>query len=124
MPILPGQVCRGCGKPLSRYNPAENCQACIGAARPEIVPRYDGTFINRHRLADFRRRRGMTQAILADRAGVSFSLVHKLEEGRRSTSLQTLYLLADTLKVPVSSLLADSAYAVPSYGPENPEGSE
>jgi transcriptional regulator with XRE-family HTH domain len=37
--------------------------------------------------------------------------VHKLEEGRRSTSLKTLYRLADALKVPVSSLLADSPYA-------------
>lgn len=116
MPRSPGRPCRGCGNLLSRYNPAHNCQACISLARPEASQQHGGTFVNRQRLAELRRQRGMTQTILADRAGVSMSLVHKLEEGRRSTSLKTLYLLAGALKVPVSSLLADSPYAAPCHG--------
>ena len=115
MPRLPGRSCRGCGNLLSQYNPANNCQACISLARPEVGQQNSGTFVNRQRLAELRRQRGMTQTVLADRAGVSMSLVHKLEEGRRSTSLKTLYHLADALKVPVSSLLADSPYAAPSH---------
>jgi len=52
-------------------------------------------------LAELRRKRGMTQNLLADRAGISASLLQKLEENaRRSASLASLSALARALNVP------------------------
>lgn len=51
------------------------------------------------RLGDVRRRRGMTQEQLAERAGVSVSVVRKLERGERNGGrMATLLALARALE--------------------------
>jgi len=58
------------------------------------------------RIAQIRRRRGLTQEQLAERAGISPDVVRKLEQGRRSgTKLATLNALARGLDVRTSDLL-------------------
>ncbi len=57
------------------------------------------------RVATLRRRRGLTQEELAERAGVSVELVRKLEQGRRrSVRLGTLHCLAHALDVQTAAL--------------------
>ncbi|MEU3147880.1 helix-turn-helix transcriptional regulator [Streptomyces sp. NPDC006999] len=61
------------------------------------------------RLRDVRKRRGMSQKELADRSGVSVSLIRKLEQGERAdTRLETARQLASALRVPTTRLMADS----------------
>lgn len=65
----------------------------------------DGMTIG-ERVARLRRKRHITQAELAERAGVSVDLVRKLEQGqRRTTSMRSLQLLSTALDVQVSALL-------------------
>ncbi|MHA5049227.1 helix-turn-helix domain-containing protein [Streptomyces sp. SD15] len=60
------------------------------------------------RLQEVRKRRGMTQRQLASDSGVSLSLIRKLEQGERAdTRLETARQLAQTLRVPTTSLIAD-----------------
>lgn len=57
------------------------------------------------RVARLRRRRGLTQEELAERAGVSVELVRKLEQGRRrSVRLGTVQRLARALDVQTAVL--------------------
>ncbi|MFI6522043.1 helix-turn-helix domain-containing protein [Spirillospora sp. NPDC050679] len=58
------------------------------------------------RLQEVRKRRGLTQRELAGLAGVSLSLVRKLEQGEREdTRVETLRKFAVALKVPTSDLI-------------------
>ena len=60
------------------------------------------------RLQEVRKRRGLTQRQLASESGVSLSLIRKLEQGERAdTRLETARRLAQTLRVPTTSLMAD-----------------
>ncbi|MBI2461074.1 MAG: helix-turn-helix transcriptional regulator [Candidatus Rokubacteria bacterium] len=56
------------------------------------------------RLKVLRRRRGMTQAALAHRAGLSLGYLARLELGRHDPSLTTLRKLARALKMTVADL--------------------
>jgi len=65
------------------------------------------------RILSVRKRRGLTQQNLARAAGVSLSLVKKLEQGTiTDVRLETLHKFAIALKVPTSHLVA---------GPEQPD---
>ncbi|QFG10718.1 DNA binding protein [Streptomyces phage Animus] len=60
------------------------------------------------RLRDVRKRRGMSQRELAEKSGVSLSLIRKLEQGeRQDTRLETARELAATLKVSTTSLITE-----------------
>ncbi|WP_330468716.1 helix-turn-helix domain-containing protein [Streptomyces longwoodensis] len=62
------------------------------------------------RLRETRKRRGLSQRELADLAGVSLSLIRKLEQGERNdTRLETARQLASALKVPTTRLIAEHA---------------
>jgi transcriptional regulator with XRE-family HTH domain len=52
-----------------------------------------------------RRRAGLSQAGLARAAGMSIDGVHKLERGRRSPRLDTIWRLAEVLEVKPSELI-------------------
>ncbi|MFI6928323.1 helix-turn-helix domain-containing protein [Nonomuraea spiralis] len=59
------------------------------------------------RIRSVRKRRGLTQQGLADLAGVSASLIRKLEQdARRDVRLETLRKIAVALKVPTTSFMA------------------
>ncbi|MEU3076151.1 helix-turn-helix domain-containing protein [Streptomyces laurentii] len=61
------------------------------------------------RLRDVRKRRGMSQRELADQSGLSLSSIRKLEQGERSdTRLETARRLASALRLPTTSLMAES----------------
>jgi transcriptional regulator with XRE-family HTH domain len=57
------------------------------------------------RLKELRAERGMTQAVLAKRAGVTLSYVGRLEIGMHDPQLSTLNKLAKALKVSVQELV-------------------
>ncbi len=102
----PGPSCASCGKPLSRYNPENRCQACVSSSRKDELEQSGGTLIPGENLAELRRARGLTQEMLAGRAGVSASIVEKLEgNARRSARMSTLRALASVLNVPLGTLL-------------------
>lgn len=58
------------------------------------------------RLKQLRAERGVTQAVLARRAGVTLSYIGRLETGRHDPQLSTLTKLAKALKVRVGELVA------------------
>jgi len=53
------------------------------------------------RLRDWRERRGFSVRQLADRAGVGFATVHRIEVGRLSPTVAMLEKLARALKITV-----------------------
>ena len=57
------------------------------------------------RLKRLRKTRGITQEVLARKAGVSLGYVARLEIGRHDPKLSTLKRLAKALGVPVAELL-------------------
>ncbi len=120
----PGRNCAGCGRPLSRYNTAPRCQACISAGRkgyPARPGKASETLVDGVRLAQLRGHHGWTQELLAARAGVSTELVKKLEQGvKRSARLSTLGVLARALDVSVSALLSGSSAGEPAAAPARP----
>lgn len=58
-----------------------------------------------NRLKRLRAERGLTQAVLAKRAGVTLSYIGRLEIGRHDPQLSTLYRLAKALNVSVGQLV-------------------
>ena len=59
------------------------------------------------RLQQARRGKGWTQEDLAHHAGLDFSYVNQLENGKRNPSLETLYKIATALGVPLKDLIPD-----------------
>lgn len=105
-----GQECVDCGRPLKRDNTGDRCQACVSAACSSDHNRRHGddggNLIDGARLAQLRRERGLTQQLLAERAGLSIVIVRKLEQNaRRSARVSTVAALAAVLDVPVGLLL-------------------
>lgn len=59
------------------------------------------------RIQQARRAKGWTQEDLAHHAGLDFSYLNQLENGKRNPSLSTLYKIATALEVPLKGLLPD-----------------
>jgi transcriptional regulator with XRE-family HTH domain len=57
------------------------------------------------RIKALRARRKLTQAELAERAGISHGYLARLETGRQDPTITTLEKLAKALKVPIGKLL-------------------
>ena len=59
------------------------------------------------RIADYRKKKGYTQAELAERIGMSAAYLGQIERGNRgnSFSLETLYQIADALEIDVNLLI-------------------
>ena len=57
----------------------------------------------------YRKLRGLTQEAFADKAGISWSYLAKIESPTRvfGVSMETLFSIADALDVPVSKLFED-----------------
>jgi transcriptional regulator with XRE-family HTH domain len=69
------------------------------------------------RVRSVRKRRGLTQRELATLAGVSLSLVKKLEQGEYGdVRLETVHKLAKVLRVPTSNLATGPDAAEPDHG--------
>lgn len=62
------------------------------------------------RVREARKRRGMSQRELADAAGLSLSLIRKLEQGeKRSVRLETAHTLARALDIPTTRLVTSES---------------
>jgi transcriptional regulator with XRE-family HTH domain len=57
------------------------------------------------RLKELRRKRGLSQATLAGKAGISRTYLARLETARQDPTLSTLEKLAKALKVPLIELV-------------------
>mgnify|MGYP002066912900 CR=1 FL=1 len=57
------------------------------------------------RLKQLRAERGLTQAVLAQRAGLTLSYIGRIEIGRHDPRLSTLRKLAKALKVTVADIV-------------------
>lgn len=122
------RTCESCGKPLSQYNRAKQCQACVNLYRntgdqrdqpvertTPVYPTYSTVYdrvtvvISAESIFEFRRKASLTQQLLADRAGISVALVTKLETAeRQTTTIATLRAIASVLRAPVSTLIDPS----------------
>jgi DNA-binding XRE family transcriptional regulator len=60
-------------------------------------------------LAFYRKRAGLTQARLAERAGIAQGFLSEIEAGRKSGDVQTLRKLADLLKISLDDLVVPEA---------------
>jgi transcriptional regulator with XRE-family HTH domain len=58
------------------------------------------------RLKDLRKKRGMTQAELADLLGLDRSYLGEIEQGKRNPCLVNLEIIANGLKVTLSQMLS------------------
>ncbi|MGC1164794.1 MAG: helix-turn-helix transcriptional regulator [Solirubrobacterales bacterium] len=72
---------------------------------PSLSPRHRALGEAVRRL---RESRDLTQESLADRAGMSTNYVGDAERGERNISVRALWLLADGLNVPASTLLVEA----------------
>jgi transcriptional regulator with XRE-family HTH domain len=68
------------------------------------------------RLRDLRATHSLSLRQLAKRIGASPSLLSQIENGKVTPSVDTLYLLARALEVPVASFFADGAAEPPALG--------
>lgn len=62
------------------------------------------------RIAELRRRRGLTQERFAERASITTSYLARIETGARKPTLEVMRRLADQLGVPVARLLTEDAH--------------
>jgi transcriptional regulator with XRE-family HTH domain len=58
------------------------------------------------RIRRLRKKRGWTQAEMAERVGIDRSFLADVERGKRNISILNLEIIADGLKVSLSQLLA------------------
>jgi transcriptional regulator with XRE-family HTH domain len=72
--------------------------------------------INPHALRVIRQRSGLSESELARVAGLSQPHLSNIETGRRKASPAVIRALADALRVPLLSLLADPDSAADSTG--------
>lgn len=61
-----------------------------------------------NRLRQFRIKRGLTQQIVSERAGISAAFLSFLETGRKKGSLETYHKLAGALDVTLDALFKDA----------------
>lgn len=66
------------------------------------------------KIAYYRKKRGYTQAELAERIGMSVAYLGQIERGNRgnSFSLETLYQIADALKIDVNLLIKNEMFGL------------
>ena len=69
------------------------------------------------KIRDHRRRKGLTQAELAERVGISLSFLGHIERGTRKLSVETLYELCKALNCSADQLLGTGKYTPTSDNP-------
>ena len=99
---------RAAAEDLAVLQAYDRAKAQLAAGEDELIP---AGFANRllngeNPLRVYRDLRGLTQAALAEKAGVNRVTVAELETGRKQGSLSTLRALADALNVTLDDLAA------------------
>lgn len=92
---------------LSDITAFDRATAALAAGEDEAIP---AAFANRliageSPLLVFRELRGLTQAVLAARAGVGRVSIAEIETGRKQGSIGTMKRLAETLNIAVDDLI-------------------
>ncbi|MBI5892163.1 MAG: helix-turn-helix transcriptional regulator [Deltaproteobacteria bacterium] len=59
------------------------------------------------RIRDLRKRKGLTQKALAEKAGVDYTYIGKIERGEQFPSLKVLVRFAESLSVPIGHFFRD-----------------
>jgi len=59
------------------------------------------------RIKKIRKKKGITQEQLAERAGLNRTHLYRLETGKQSMTLRTLKIIADALEIRVRELVKD-----------------
>jgi DNA-binding Xre family transcriptional regulator len=96
--------CRGCGRPLSQYNPEKSCRACVTGTNESPRPVYESQKV--HPLRRARLRRGMTLETLAGLSGLSAATLSRVENGQRELCRKShITALAAALRVPPVDLV-------------------
>ena len=57
------------------------------------------------RVREFRKQRGLTQDVFADKSGLNRAHVGEIERGESNVTIQTLKVIADTLKIGIEDLV-------------------
>ena len=65
--------------------------------------------VKRLRIAEHRRARGMSQETLANRLGLSQTVLSLYETGKRDIPVSTLYAIALQLEVPITRLFPEES---------------
>lgn len=97
---------RAAAEDLADLQSYDRAKAALAAGEDEVIP---GAFANRllngeNALRVYRDFRGLTQAALANTAGVNRVTVAEIETGRKQGSVATLRALADALGVSLDDL--------------------
>jgi len=92
---------------LAELQTFDSAKAALAAGEDELIPAdYANRLLNGEiPLRVYRELRGMTQAALAEKAGVSRVTVAEIETGRKHGSISTLRSLADALSVSLDDLV-------------------
>ena len=98
---------RAAAEDLADLQTFDRVKAALAAGEDELIP---ADYANRVldgeiRLRVYRDLRGMTQAALAEKAGVNRVTVAEIETGRKQGSIATLRSLAEALSVSLDDLV-------------------
>lgn len=97
---------RAAADDLADLHSYEHVKAALTGGNEEMIPApYANQLLNgENPLRIYRNLRGMTQATLAEKAGVGRVTVAEIETGRKQGSVGTLRVLAETLGVSMDDL--------------------
>ena len=99
---------RAAAEILADLQAFDRANAALAAGEDELIPSdYANRLLNGESpLRVYRELRGMTQAALAEKAGVGRVLVAEIETGRKQGSVATLRALAEAIGVTLDDLVA------------------
>lgn len=97
---------RACAEDLADLQAYDRSKAALADGEDELIPAeyVDRILDGEHPLRVYREFRGLTQAALAERAGVNRVTVAEIEIGRKRGSVATLRKLAEALGVTMDDL--------------------
>jgi len=87
-----------------------SCHLVAGKARRSWEDAMTADAVNKQvgsQVREARRRAGLTQSALAERAGIAFETVSRIERGTLNTTVRTLLAIAEALGVEPGALLVD-----------------
>ena len=98
---------RAAAEDLADLQDYDRAKAALAAGEDELIPAdYANRLLNGDSpLRVYRDLRGMTQAALAEKAGVNRVTVAEIETGRKQGSVATLRAMADALRISLDDLV-------------------